>query len=74
MCDGTAGEYPLIHARAPCHRDLPAHVVREVVTDGENRSPARLEPLRRAVEDELRQREEAVGGVQQVIVLRGRPS
>lgn len=34
--------------------------------------PTRLEPLRRAVEDELRQREEAQGGVQQVIVLRGR--
>ncbi|MGA5411620.1 hypothetical protein ACPCSC_30735 [Streptomyces lavendulocolor] len=34
--------------------------------------PTRLEPLRRAVEDELRQREEARGGVQQVIVLRGR--
>ncbi|MFI5859319.1 hypothetical protein [Streptomyces parvulus] len=34
--------------------------------------PTRLEPLRRAVEDELRQREEEHGGVQQVIVLRGR--
>jgi hypothetical protein len=36
--------------------------------------PSRLEPLRRAVEDELRQREEGRGGVQQVIVLRGRAS
>ncbi|WP_329171115.1 hypothetical protein OG754_05880 [Streptomyces decoyicus] len=44
------------------------------MTDGENRPPTRLEPLRRAVEDELRQREEAVSGVQQVIVLRGRPA
>ncbi|MER6230957.1 hypothetical protein ABT169_17660 [Streptomyces sp. NPDC001616] len=34
--------------------------------------PTRLEPLRRAVEEELRQREEAHGAVQQVIVLRGR--
>lgn len=36
--------------------------------------PTRLEPLRRAVEDELRQREEEQGGVQQGIVLRGRTS
>ncbi|AWI32618.1 hypothetical protein [Streptomyces tirandamycinicus] len=36
--------------------------------------PTRLEPLRRAVEDELRQREEEQGGVHQVIVLRGRTS
>ncbi|MEU0857496.1 hypothetical protein ABZ352_18935 [Streptomyces griseofuscus] len=34
--------------------------------------PTRLEPIRRAVDDELRQREEARGGVPQVIVLRGR--
>jgi hypothetical protein len=34
--------------------------------------PTRLEPIRRAVEDELRQREEQHGGVEQVIVLRGR--
>ncbi|MGW3823387.1 hypothetical protein ACWEAF_13960 [Streptomyces sp. NPDC005071] len=34
--------------------------------------PTRLEPIRRSVEDELRQREEQHGGIEQVIVLRGR--
>ncbi|MEU7228868.1 hypothetical protein [Streptomyces chrestomyceticus] len=34
--------------------------------------PTRLEPLRRAVDDELRQREDEQGGVPQVIVVRGR--